>query len=117
MIFQQLAIFFSFLTMLSMQSGNSGSPAASGSSKVKSVTPGKTVDTVMNRLDTLRKLPNSAFGVGEYLRFEVKFGFVTAGDAVMMIRDTTLPNGRRCYKIEFKVDSKPVFNWVYRVED
>ncbi|MBI4547797.1 MAG: DUF3108 domain-containing protein [Ignavibacteriae bacterium] len=66
--------------------------------------------------DTLRKLPNPAFGVGEYLRFDVDYGFITAGDAVMKISDTAY-NGRSCYKIEFTVTSKPFFNWIYKVED
>ena len=67
--------------------------------------------------DTLRRIPNVAFGPGEYLRFEVKYGFITAGDAVMRISDTTYGNGRRCLRVAFSVDSKPFFNWIYKVED
>jgi hypothetical protein len=37
--------------------------------------------------DTLRKLPNVAFTGGEYLRFDVKYGFVTAGEARMIVSD------------------------------
>ena len=36
-------------------------------------------------LDTLRKLPNEAFKAGEYLKFDVNFGFITAGEAVMAL--------------------------------
>jgi hypothetical protein len=68
-------------------------------------------------LDTLRKLPNGAFEKGEYLKFDVNYGFVTAGEAIMKISDTVYPNGRQCYKIEFSVDSKPFFNWIYQVKD
>ena len=67
-------------------------------------------------LDTLRKVANRAFAAGETLKFDVNYGFVTAGDAVMKISDT-LYNNRKCYKIEFSVDSKPFFNWIYKVED
>ena len=74
-------------------------------------------DPVRSPLDTLRKLPNNAFGVGEHLHYDVKYGFINAGDATMMIGDTLLPNGRKCYHILFNVDSKPVFNWVYHVYD
>lgn len=66
---------------------------------------------------TFRKLSQTAFAPGEYLKFDVNYGFVTAGEAVMKISDTTYSNGRRCYKIEFSVDSKPFFNWIYKVQD
>ncbi|HZY10944.1 MAG TPA: DUF3108 domain-containing protein [Bacteroidota bacterium] len=68
-------------------------------------------------LDTLRKLPNEAFKAGEYLKFDVNFGFITAGEAVMAIADTSNNFGRKCFKINFSVDSKPFFNWIYKVED
>lgn len=66
--------------------------------------------------DTLRRLPNPAFASGEYLKFDVNYGFITAGEAVMEIRDT-MHLGRRCYDIRFSVDSKPFFNWIYKVRD
>ena len=72
--------------------------------------------SVVAAIDTLRKIKNGAFAAGEYLQFDVKYGFVDAGDAVMKITDTTY-NGRKCHKIEFLVDSKPFFNWIYKVED
>jgi hypothetical protein len=68
-------------------------------------------------VDTLRKVPNAAFSMGEYLRFDVNYGFINAGEAVMKISDTIYHNGRRCHKIEFSVDSKPFFNWIYKVQD
>ncbi len=70
----------------------------------------------VNPMDTLRKIPNTAYSSGEYLRFDVNYGFVNAGEAVMKISDT-IYNGRKCHKIEFSVDSKPIFNWAYKVED
>ena len=72
--------------------------------------------SVVAAIDTLRKIKNGAFAAGEYLQFDVKYGFVDAGDAVMKITDT-MYNGRKCHKIEFLVDSKPFFNWIYKVED
>src|SRR5713226_9548023 len=42
--------------------------------------------------DTLRKYPNQAFGNGEYLRFEVNYEFISVGEAVMRINDTTYHN-------------------------
>ncbi len=64
-----------------------------------------------------RSIPQNAFASGEYLKFEVNYGFVTAGEAVMKISDTVYANGRKCFKIEFSVDSKPFFNWIYKVQD
>jgi len=67
--------------------------------------------------DSLRRIDNRAFASGEYLKFAVKYGFITAGDAAMIISDTTYAYGRKCLKIEFQVDSKPFFDWVYKVRD
>jgi hypothetical protein len=67
--------------------------------------------------DTLRKYPNQAFSNGEYLRFEVNYEFISVGEAVMRISDTTYHNDRKCMKINFSVDSKPFFDFVYRVRD
>jgi len=67
-------------------------------------------------VDTLRKIPNKAFAAGEYLRFNVIYGPVTAGEAVMKISDTVLA-GRKCYKVEFLLNSKPFFDFFYKVSD
>lgn len=74
-------------------------------------------DTVKIDSFSFRKIPNNAFDVGEYLKFEVRYGFVTAGDAVISVSDTVFYNNRKSYKIEFSVDSRPFFNWIYKVED
>lgn len=68
-------------------------------------------------LDTLRHLPNAAYDGGEFLKFEIKYGFVTAGDAIMRVIDTVHANGRACHRIDFEVDSKPFFDWIYKVKD
>ncbi len=66
--------------------------------------------------DTLRKIANKAFAAGEVLTFDVNYGFVTAGQAVIKISDV-VHNGRKCYKVDFEVDSKPFFDWIYKVRD
>ncbi|MBI5214854.1 MAG: DUF3108 domain-containing protein [Ignavibacteriae bacterium] len=66
--------------------------------------------------DTLRKIPNKAFAAGEILKFDVNYGFVTAGEAVIKISDV-MHNGRKCFKVDFEVDSKPFFDWIYKVRD
>ncbi len=67
--------------------------------------------------DTLRKIRNNAFSGGEYLKFDVKYGFITAGEAVMKVSDTLYATNRKCLKIEFQVDSKPFFDVFYKVRD
>ncbi len=79
-------------------------------------------DTVQIRLDSLgqpiyRKITNDAFSVGERLVFDVGFGFVTAGEAVMEVPNYEYINGRKCYRIEFHVNSLPFFSTFYKVED
>ena len=84
---------------------------------VQNLAMAKTDAAPVNPYDTLRTIENKAFSSGEYLKFDVKYGFVTAGDAWMTITDTTIPNGRLCHRVNFAVDSKPFFNWIYKVVD
>jgi hypothetical protein len=67
--------------------------------------------------DTLRSLANAAFKEGEYLRFDVHFGFVTAGEAVMTVTDTVVHGHRKAYRIDFVIESKPFFDFFYKVRD
>lgn len=64
-----------------------------------------------------RKVHNEAFGVGERLVFDVNYGFITAGEAVMAVTGMDSIAGRPCYRIEFTVNSLPSFSWIYKVED
>jgi len=94
------------------------------------VVPGSRADTVSRRPDAVvtapadtvkrfvyRKMGNKAWGVGERMVFDIKYGFVTAGEAVLTIPAADSVGGRRAYRIEVKVNSLPAFSWVYRVED
>ncbi len=64
-----------------------------------------------------RRVVNTAFTVGERLVFDVSYGYITAGEAVMAIPSYETVNGRTCYRVEFKVNSLQSFSWVYKVED
>lgn len=65
-----------------------------------------------------RKVPQNAFKNGEKLTFEINFGFVTAGEAVMEIDPVfQIVNGRKCHDIRFYVNSTSSFDWVYKVKD
>jgi len=64
-----------------------------------------------------RTVDNHAFNVGERLTFDVSYGFITAGEAVMAIPSYDDITGRRCYRVEFTVNSLSSFNWIYKVDD
>lgn len=65
----------------------------------------------------LRRVKNNAFSVGERLVFDVNYGYITAGEAVMAIAAYDSIAGRKCYRIQFTVNSLPSFSWIYKVED
>ena len=67
--------------------------------------------------DNFRKIKNDAFTVGEKLTFNVKYGFVTAGIAVMEIPKIKKIAGRDTYHVTFSVNSLPSFDPFYKVRD
>ena len=49
-----------------------------------------------------RKISQNAFKPGEKLTFEINYGYVTAGEAIMEIDPVYQTiNGRKCYDIRF----------------
>lgn len=64
-----------------------------------------------------RYVENLAFGVGEKLTFEVKFGFVSAGTATMEVKRLIEYQGRPCYQIGTTARSNSFFSSFYKVED
>lgn len=64
-----------------------------------------------------RKLENKAFKEGEKLTFDVNYGFVTAGIAVMEIPRIKKISGRNAYHVTFEVNSVPSFDMFYKVRD
>lgn len=63
------------------------------------------------------RVPNTAFGAGERLVFDVSYGFITAGEAIIQIPRIERVRGRDAYRVEFLVNSLPSFSWIYKVED
>jgi len=57
------------------------------------------------------------FGVGERMVFDVKYGFVTAGRAVMSIPELESVSGHPCYHIVSIAESAPWFSAFFRVRD
>ncbi len=64
-----------------------------------------------------RSVDNMAFGVGEKLSFEIKYGFISAGTATMEVSRLVEYEGRPCYQIVTKANSNSFFSSVYKVED
>lgn len=64
-----------------------------------------------------RKIQNNAYGVGERLVFDVSYGPITAGEAIMAIPRYEMIRGRNTYRVEFSVNSLPSFDWIYTVRD
>jgi hypothetical protein len=79
--------------------------------------PDSTASEAAPRPFQYRKIANTAFAVGERLVFDVNYGYITAGEAVMSIPSYESIDGRPCYRIQFNVNSLPGFSWVFRVED
>ncbi len=65
-----------------------------------------------------RKIEQKAFTTGEKLTFDINYGFITAGSAVMSVAPNLVTiNGRPCYDISFTVNSSSGFSSVYEVKD
>ncbi|MBD3368550.1 MAG: DUF3108 domain-containing protein [Candidatus Eisenbacteria bacterium] len=57
------------------------------------------------------------FGVGERMTFDLTYGFITAGKAVMSIPSTEVVSGYPCYHIVSIAESVPWFSTFFRVRD
>jgi hypothetical protein len=73
--------------------------------------------TSYSQKSDFRKVENKAFKVGEKLRFDVKYGFVTAGIAEYSITKISKLAGRNVYNVSFNVNSVPAFDPFYKVRD
>jgi len=67
--------------------------------------------------EEFRYIENKAFIEGEKLTFDLNYGFVTAGIAVMEIPRIKKISGRNAYHINFEVNSVPSFDMFYKVRD
>ncbi len=60
---------------------------------------------------------NRAFRLGELLVFDVAYGFVVAGTAVMAVPDTQWIANRPCYRIVTEARSSKFFSKIFEVKD
>jgi len=72
---------------------------------------------INSQIKEFRKIENKAFTVGEKLTFDVKYGFITAGIAVIEIPKIKKIGGRDAYHVTFKVNSVSSFDPFYKVRD
>jgi hypothetical protein len=68
-------------------------------------------------LKTEREVPNFSFGVGERLKFKVRWGPIKAGNATMEIPEIIEYNGRKCYRIVSTAESSKFFSAFFKVRD
>lgn len=66
----------------------------------------------------LRSIRNETFARGEWLKFRVHYGFITAGYLEMEVAPTTpIRHDRPCYHIIGHGYTHPAFEWFYTVDD
>lgn len=64
-----------------------------------------------------RDLINDAFGVGEYLKFELGYGFVKAGSVEMQVDSLFEHRGRLCFMVTTNARTYSFFDTFYKVRD
>lgn len=72
---------------------------------------------IFGQKSEFRTVQNNAFRVGEKLTFNINYGFITAGVAIMQIPKLQKISGRETYHIDFKVNSTSTFDLFYKVRD
>jgi hypothetical protein len=86
------------------------------SSKTDSLETALVEDSLSNGF-RIPKAENRAFQLGELLVFDVAYGFVIAGTAVMAIPDTQWIDNRPCYRIVTEARSSNFFSKIFEVKD
>jgi len=64
-----------------------------------------------------RYVDNVAFGLGEHLKFDITYGFITAGYATMSVDKLIEFENRPCYRIVTTANSNSFFSSFYNVDD
>ncbi len=65
---------------------------------------------------TLVSAQKNAYGNGEWFKFRVHYGFVTAGYATLQVKNATL-NGKEVFHLKGFGETVGVSNWFFKVED
>lgn len=64
-----------------------------------------------------RFVENVSFGVNEKFSFDINYGFINAGTAVMEVKDLIEYNERPCFQIITTANSNDFFSAFFKVED
>jgi len=64
-----------------------------------------------------RQVPNTAFGVGESIRYTIKYGFVAAGTATLEVKEIQPLAGRSAFYILSKAKTNKATDLVFKVRD
>jgi hypothetical protein len=64
-----------------------------------------------------RRVDNLAFGVGEWLQFDLGYGFINAGTATIEVQDVVDYGGRPAYLFVSTANSNKFFSSFYPIED
>lgn len=65
-----------------------------------------------------RSVPNHTFQKGEYLKYRIHYGLLTAGYATLEVEtESSYINRRPCHHIIMRGFTHPGFDWVYKVRD
>ncbi len=64
-----------------------------------------------------RTVDNIAFGVGEWLHFDIGYGFINAGTATMEVKEIIEYNGRPAYQLISTAQSNKFFSSFFPVRD
>jgi hypothetical protein len=66
----------------------------------------------------LRTIPNEAFRPGEILKFRLHYGIISAGEAILEVKnEPSNVGGRDCYHVVGTGESVGAFNWFFKVRD
>ncbi len=78
-------------------------------------------DTVETGIDfepiDYNSFKNPPFRIGEELTFKIRYGFIRAGTAKMMVQEHADSLGRNLFKFQSTARSASAFNWIYKVRD
>lgn len=64
-----------------------------------------------------RRILQEAFGVGEKLVFDIAYGPIVAGEAIMSIPDTVMYRGQACYRVLTTARSTKFVDTFFKVRD
>lgn len=111
----KLGLILLFTFLISLSETNIPFPDSAKTSPAPKDTAGVLADT--NFLSPLRVLPNEAFGPGEYLEYEVGYGFIKAGTATLEVRRVVNYKGYKSLELVSTARSYSALAKLYYVED